>query len=131
MWIHMLQKLRSLHTYVQSIKLYAQEYADHAVKTYNSVERKRYNYIHKTKQLASAPISPIPLLASAIVGFYTYSWVDDYSKEHGSTQFTSETASKEMQKHINKVAVKLTEDYYDPKGIAAKWHKLVNQPLAC
>ena len=136
-------------SYVQSIKSYAQQYADYAIKTYNSVEEKRIAYVHETSPAIVAypldPSTPPPWVpfSPGTVTRLTYSWVDEYSKE--GLQYNTnviggkwtplsegeikEQLSKAMQEHIGKVKAKLTKDLYDPKGTAAKWRELVEQPL--
>ena len=139
-------------SYVESIKLYAQHYADYAIKTYNSVEKKRVAYVDETGQdVRVVPIipdaKPFPFYPGTQT-FITYSWEDDYTKEKYSyttsvvnvpfsglkwtpvsQEEAKKTAEENMQKHIANVKSKLTSDLHDPKGTAAIWRKLIEQPL--
>ena len=122
-------------SYATSVRLSAQEYHDHAIKTFDEIVRIR------REAVTIRDVSRKVCVNHSCNTTYIYRWADSVTNGEGRTWETyTTTFSKEhhdgkkeaegdAENHRNDVVAQLTKDLSYPKEIAASWLKLKERPI--
>jgi len=123
-------------SYATSVKLNAQTYADHLVKTFDAliVDRKNLVIIQYDPLVDQAPLDPT-IHVKPRYRFYDQltgtrgklheQYVDKDKKNHSGR----EEAEADQQNYIPRVIQQLTDDLGNPHNIASLWLKLTTKPI--
>jgi hypothetical protein len=124
-------------SYALSVKLSAQEYSNHAVKTFDEIMKTRLEMI----KLQYDPFIPESCdYSSTCVTKSRYRWHDQHDNTYGrhfeaykdkdkNYHSGEQEAEADRQSHISSVRSRLTERLGNPRAIAEGWLKLKDRPI--
>ena len=127
-------------SYIVTIKGYGPNYADHAEKTWGTIEKARKAQVTEV----AIESHPIPFPGKPPTDFHwTSEWSDNFTGEifsdatdfisgmwtNGTNEDLKNRANDARTSYINSTIDALQKDMNDPSYAADTWRKLVNQPL--